>query len=54
MPQSPAPPVFFTIKQIAERHPALTERTLRHWIFAALDRPDDLCTRNEALDLNAY
>jgi hypothetical protein len=31
-------PVYFTIKQIAERHPALTERTLRHWVHFSVDR----------------
>src|ERR1700761_1935107 len=30
--------VFYTVRQIAERHPAFTERTLRHWIFSAQDR----------------
>lgn len=49
----PAPPDFFTIKQIAERHPALTERTLRHWIFGAFHRRGRLRTPDGALDLNA-
>jgi len=43
--QSPAGPPqqhgvgpFFTVQQIADRHPAFTVRTLRHWIFNAADR----------------
>jgi hypothetical protein len=37
---SPHPGVgpFFTVQQIAERHPAFTVRTLRHWIFNAANR----------------
>jgi hypothetical protein len=27
--------VFYTVQQIAARHPAFTVRTLRHWIFNA-------------------
>jgi hypothetical protein len=30
--------VFYTVQQIAERHPAFGLRTLRHWIFNAKDR----------------
>ena len=29
---------FFTVQQIAQRHPAFTLRTLRHWIFNAKER----------------
>ncbi len=29
---------FYTVQQIAQRHPAFTLRTLRHWIFNAKDR----------------
>jgi hypothetical protein len=29
---------FFTVQQIANRHPAFTVRTLRHWIANAKDR----------------
>jgi hypothetical protein len=29
---------FFTVQQIAERHPAFSVRTLRHWISNAADR----------------
>ena len=42
MPQEACAPTptraFYTVKQIAERHPAFTERTLRHWIFNAKSR----------------
>jgi hypothetical protein len=31
-------PTYYTVKQIAERHPALSERTLRHWIHLSVDR----------------
>jgi hypothetical protein len=30
--------VFCTLQQIAERHPAFTLRTLRHWIYNSKDR----------------
>jgi hypothetical protein len=30
--------VFFTLQQIAMRHPAFSMRTLRHWIYNAKDR----------------
>jgi len=33
-----SPPRFFTPQQIAERHPAFSLRTLRHWIFCAKER----------------
>lgn len=29
---------LLTVKQVTERHPGITERTLRHWIFNAKDR----------------
>jgi hypothetical protein len=29
---------FYSVQQIAERHPAFTERTIRHWIFFAKER----------------
>jgi hypothetical protein len=35
--QSP-PRAFYSPQQIAERHPAFSLRTLRHWIFFAKDR----------------
>ena len=34
----PAARVFYTLQQIADRHPAFTLRTLRHWIYNAKDR----------------
>jgi hypothetical protein len=34
----PAGRVFCTLQQIADRHPAFTLRTLRHWIYNAKDR----------------
>lgn len=38
-PVEPSPArVFFTLQQIAERHPAFSMRTLRHWIYNAKDR----------------
>lgn len=37
-PRLPDVGPFFTVKQIAERHPAFTVRTLRHWIFNAANR----------------
>lgn len=30
---------FYTVQQVAARHPAFTVRTLRHWIYYAHDRP---------------
>ena len=30
--------VLLSVKQVAERHPGISERTLRHWIFNARDR----------------
>jgi hypothetical protein len=36
--QPPSIGPFFTVQQIAERHPAFTVRTLRHWIFNATNR----------------
>ena len=30
--------VFYTLQQIADRHPAFTLRTLRHWIYNSKDR----------------
>ncbi|HVT14671.1 MAG TPA: hypothetical protein VHQ90_00630 [Thermoanaerobaculia bacterium] len=35
---SPATGPFFTVRQIAERHPAFGVRTLRHWITNAAPR----------------
>jgi hypothetical protein len=29
---------FLTVKQVAELHPGISERTLRHWIFCAKER----------------
>lgn len=29
---------LYTVKQISEIHPGITERTLRHWIFEAKER----------------
>jgi hypothetical protein len=39
--QQPAPPPrsYYTLRQIAIRHPAFSVRTLRHWIANAHDRP---------------
>ena len=34
----PAARVFYTLQQIADRHPAFTLRTLRHWIYNSKDR----------------
>jgi len=38
LPRQPGVGPFFTVQQIADRHPAFTVRTLRHWIFNAADR----------------
>jgi hypothetical protein len=38
LPRRPGAGPFFTVQQIADRHPAFTVRTLRHWIFNAADR----------------
>ncbi|HVT60175.1 MAG TPA: hypothetical protein VHR45_17500 [Thermoanaerobaculia bacterium] len=37
-PQAPVIGPFFTLQQIAERHPAFSVRTLRHWIANAAAR----------------
>jgi hypothetical protein len=38
-PQPTAPTrTFYTVQQIAERHPAFTARKLRHWIFYSKER----------------
>jgi hypothetical protein len=37
-PASPGVGPFFTLQQIAERHPAFTVRTLRYWIVNAASR----------------
>lgn len=29
---------LYSVKQIAERHPGISQRTLRHWIFNAKER----------------
>jgi hypothetical protein len=29
---------FLSVKQVTERHPGISQRTLRHWIFNAKDR----------------
>jgi hypothetical protein len=29
---------LLTVKQVAQRHPGIAERTLRHWIFNAKER----------------
>ena len=34
----PAARVFYTLQQIADRHPAFSLRTLRHWIYNSKDR----------------
>jgi hypothetical protein len=30
--------ILLSVKQVTERHPGISERTLRHWIFNAKDR----------------
>jgi hypothetical protein len=29
---------YLSVKQVAESHPGISERTLRHWIFGAKER----------------
>jgi hypothetical protein len=29
---------FLTVRQVAQLHPGISERTLRHWIFCAKER----------------
>jgi hypothetical protein len=50
----PSPGPFYTVQQIAERHPAFTVRTLRHWIFKAEDRSSGRGERRIVLPGNGF
>jgi hypothetical protein len=49
----PAGP-FYTVQQIADRHPAFTVRTLRHWIFNAQDRSAGNGSRRVTIPGNGF
>jgi hypothetical protein len=50
----PVTKAFFTLQQIAERHPAFTERTLRHWIYNSRPRPASICGRRVLIPGNGF
>jgi hypothetical protein len=45
---------LLTVKQVSERHPGITERTLRYWIFNATEKRSRDRRRLEVVPGNGF